>query len=200
MNREELIAKSYAWLSYLFQDGRIKDKVRRIYLFGSVARNDFDETSDIDLFIDVEKKNEAGVQKSVQRSRARFLNIEGEKWRLKGRGQELVVKVGFPDEWELKSALEREGILLYSSTAESKFQKYVLFSLAPISSPAKRIKIIRALWGRKEQGYIIPGLVQRCGGRIISSRVFLVPSQALKEVSSFLAKEKVIFAFEEMWQ
>ncbi len=206
MNREELIAKAYAFLSYLFRDEQIKGRIQRVYLFGSVARNDFDEESDIDLFIDVGKKNEEEIQKiqkTAQRALNRFLELEGEKWRLRGSTPEVKVKAGFLEEWELQPAIEREGLLLYASPqggTSGKLRKYLLFSLPPILNPAKRVKIARTLSGRAEKEYTIPGLIQQREGRLLHPRVFLVPDTAGKEIAAFLSKEKVKFSFEEIWQ
>lgn len=200
MSREELIAKAYAYLSYLFRDNRLHTPVQRIYLFGSVARNDFDEESDIDLFIDVEKKDEQDLDKIAPRALSRFMELEADKWRLKGLAHPLKIKVGFLEEWELKAAVEREGLVLYSSSMSRALQKHTLFSLSPITSPAKRMKVLRALFGRQEKEYWLPGLVQQQGGRILSPRIFLVPSTAQNEISRILSREKIAFSLEEIWQ
>lgn len=203
MNREELMAKAYAFLSYLFRDARIKERIQRVYLFGSVARNDFDEGSDIDLFVDVEKKNEEAVQNIVGRALNRFLELEGERWNLKGLTPEVKVKVGFLEEWELQPSVEREGLVLYAPSlagVTGRLRKYLLFSLQPITDPAKRVKVTRTLAGRVEKEYTISGLVQQREGRFLHPRIFLIPSTAGKEIAAFLSKEKVKFTLEEIWQ
>ena len=68
----------------------------------------------------------------------------------------------------------------------------------PITPVKKRIKVIRALFGRKE--YKELGLVLKYHGKILNPRCFLISREGLKEVSSFLAREKVNFAFEEIWK
>ncbi len=200
MSRTELIAKAYAYLSYFFRDQRVNAQARHIYLFGSVARGDFDEESDIDIFIDLEKKYEQEVNKIAQRALNRFQEIEQDKWQLKGLAHTIKVQIGPLEEWELKSAVEREGIMLYSPSVSRTFQKYLLFALPAIPSPSKRMKILRALFGRQEKEYALPGRVQQQGGRIFSPRIFLVPSTAQQEISSLLSREKITFTVEEIWQ
>lgn len=63
LHKESLFPYIYTYLGYLFREKNIFGKINRIFLFGSVARNDFDEQSDIDLFIDTEKKNEPELKK-----------------------------------------------------------------------------------------------------------------------------------------
>ncbi len=55
LEKNELIAYASDFVSYLlskFKEGEIN----RVILHGSIARGDFDEESDIDLFIDVKDK------------------------------------------------------------------------------------------------------------------------------------------------
>ena len=54
MERNELIAYAMDFASYL--ESKIEG-INRIILHGSVSREDFDEESDIDIFIDTKEKN-----------------------------------------------------------------------------------------------------------------------------------------------
>ena len=199
LNREKLISLSYDFLKYIFQDSNIEDKIIRVFLFGSVARNDFDGESDIDIFINTDKKNEKLVQKMAERALSRFYKIEGEKWYLKGIKNKISLKVGFLDEWKLKSSIEKEGIILYSLTPTANLKKYLLFYIEPIISAKKRARIIRKLFGRKEKQYTATGIVHEFGGKILSPRVFLVPSTKMNEIATLLSREKANFKIEEVW-
>ncbi len=200
MNRENLIAMCYAYVSYLFREKNVEDKIKKISLFGSVARGDFDKESDIDLFIDVEKKDEIVIKKTSQNALKKIYAIEGKKWELKGIVNLLSVKVGKLEEWDLKESIEREGIILFSQSIGTKMQKYLLFSFVPSKKQKERIRVIRKLFGRTEKEYQEQGLVQKYNGKIISPRVFIVPALALKEITQFLAAEKVHYEFEEIWK
>ncbi len=48
----------YDFLSLLSEDDKLKSKIKRIILFGSVARGEADEESDIDIFIDLWSKHD----------------------------------------------------------------------------------------------------------------------------------------------
>lgn len=200
LNRAKLIALGYAYLSYLFREKDIQEKIKAMYLFGSVARGDFDKESDIDIFIDVEKTNEAFIKKAHQSALKKLYAIEGKKWELKGIFNPFAIKIGNLDEWDLKESVIREGIILFSQSSGIKMQKYLLFSFAPITEAKKRIRVIRQLFGRMEKEYQEQGLVQKYNGKILSPRVFIVPALALKEITQFLAEEKVQYEFEEIWK
>lgn len=200
MNREGLFAMCYAYISYLFRERDIRKKIKTIYLFGSVARGDFDKESDIDIFIDLEKKNEALIKKSSSNALKKFYAIEGKKWELKGVINPLAIKMGNLDEWELKEGIVREGIILFGQSSASNMQKYLLFSFASIQEAKKRIRVIRKLFGRKEREYQEQGIVQKYNGKVLSSRIFFVPAFALKEITQFFAEEKISYEFEEVWK
>jgi len=198
LNKEELLAYTYNYLSYLFRSKTTL--INQVILFGSVARGDFDENSDVDIFIDVDSKNEKEMNKIAERALNKFYQLEQEKWQLKGIKNKINLKIGFLEEWNLKDSLEREGIVLYSSATSPKLKKYFLFLLEPVKPIKKRIRVMRKLVGRKEKGYKDVGIISKCGGRVLNTRTFVVPVNGFKEVSSLLAKEKVIYQFEEIWE
>ena len=201
LNKEELFPYIYSYLSYLFREKNTSSQIDQIFLFGSVARNDFDEESDIDLFIDTEKKNEPEIEKKVILTLKKFNQIEGNKWKFKGIKNTLSIKVGLLSEWELKESIEKEGIMLYStSSTQNNLKKQLLFTFSPIISPKKRVKVIRTLFGRQEKMYKDKGIVQKYEGKILSPRVFLISPDALNIVTTLFSKEKIDYFFEEIWK
>jgi len=71
MKNNELVSYAMDFASYL----ALKvDGIDRIVLYGSVVRGDFDENSDVDLFVDSCEKIEKKVEKSLEdyRSTKRF--------------------------------------------------------------------------------------------------------------------------------
>ncbi|MBI5072978.1 nucleotidyltransferase domain-containing protein [Candidatus Woesearchaeota archaeon] len=200
MDKENLLALCYVYVSYLFREKNVQEKIKIIYLFGSVARGDFDKESDIDVFIDVEKKNEGFIKRASQSALKKLYAIEGKKWELKGIVNPLAIKVGTLEEWDLRESIEREGIILFGQSSATKMQKYLLFSLIHPQAPKKRIYIIRTLFGRMEKEYSDQGLVQKYNGKILSPRIFIVPVLALKGITQFLAEEKVEYEIEEIWK
>lgn len=200
LNRSLMLAYLYSALSYVFREQSLDGKIKRLSLFGSVARNDFDDDSDVDLFIETDKKEELMVKNGVERGLVKFQNIEGEKWRLKGISNEIKIKVGRLEEWQLASSVKSEGIVLFSPEKGNNLQKYFWFSYDAITSAKKRMKVKRTLFGREEKGFKSLGLVQKYGGKITSTRSFTISAEGQREVAAFLSGEKVFFSFKEIWQ
>ncbi len=174
--------------------------IKAVYLFGSVARNDFDEDSDIDVFVDADKKDVENLEKLCSHTLGKFLKNEGEKYRLRGLDNKISIKVGELSKWDLKSSVDAEGITLFSRAGKASYNRMTIFSFSPIKSPKDRIRIVRKLFGRAEQDYQAKGLVHELGGIVINPRTFMIPSLYAKKILQIFSKEKVTYRLEEVWQ
>lgn len=211
MNKNEIFAYIFHFLSIVFE--KLKNninKVSKIILFGSVARGDFDERSDIDIFIDVpNKKNIKIVNRILEESLNEFEDIAKETWYLR--------KVDFPikymvdkldnKRWEnLRKELNAYGIILYSSYEESPrdVKNYSLFeySLAKFNKKQK-MKIIRNLLGYKikkeKKTYEIKGFLNEINGIKLMQNVVLVPINKSFELHNFFTRNKVTPKIKEVW-
>src|SRR3989344_9275165 len=109
MNRSKLIALAMNFSSFLV--GRVE--VKSIILFGSVARNNFDDESDIDIFVECDKKVGKKIGKILELYKK---TEEYEKFRLEGVKNEISLKFGKLDDWkDLKRSIISGGIALYGS-------------------------------------------------------------------------------------
>ena len=200
MKNAELIAYAHAYISYILP--RIKIKIREIIIFGSVARGDFDQDSDIDLFFDVlNQKDALLLEQELKRLGQKFYESKiSEIWKQKGFTNRIAAKVGILEQWGLKGSVLAEGITLQAKyKGNLPGEGYMLLSFSPIKDITKRNRITRALFGREEKGFKREGMVMNVGGRRISPTVFLVPLQFSREIISFLRKEKVDIEFREIW-
>jgi len=190
----QLIGKAFDFLKFLFQY-KESTNINSIFLFGSVARNEFTEKSDIDLFIDVaEKRKEKIIKKIVNLALSKFYSTESEKWNLLNIPNEFSVQVGKLSEWELKKSIEKEGILLYSKSAIStKGMPSYLVVIQPIKDIVKRNRVMRKLHGRKKPE--IKGLLHELNAKILAPRIFVIPREKAKTVFQYLAKEKIDYSF-----
>ena len=191
MSREYLISVVYKFLGYLFQE-KESELIKKVFLFGSVARGDFDKNSDIDVFIDSDKE----LGNLCARTLKKFYNLEGEKLEYKGISNKISIKSGNMEEWGLKEVLERDSLVLYSNSAIN-LSKSALFSISPITDQTKRIRVMRNLFGRVD--YKTSGIIGNYKGKRIAPTVFLVDYNGLREVASYLTKEKVKFEMREIW-
>lgn len=201
MKKENLISYAVNFISFLLED-KIAKEIDRIILFGSIARGDFDEESDIDLFIDTKSNIESDVAKIL----SLYLQSENQKkWVIKGLKNDLSVKVGELDKWKLKRDILTDGILLYGKFKDlPKNVEYYLL-LTPSFGKFKKsqqVKLWRKLYGYKQKvgkrTYKSIGLLEKLDGKRIESGL-IIPVKNKKELLDFLNKEKINYTVSELW-
>ena len=197
---KELIAYASAFASFVIPK---IDEINEIILFGSIARGEADEKSDIDLFFNIEKKeNVEKIKKAINEELKKFYKSKiAETWLLRGIKNPININVGKLDEWKLKRSIISDGIGLYGKYKEvpQNMAGFVFFNIATIKNIAKRNKIIRELFGRNEKEYSKTGIVSEFNGKKISPSSFVVPKDKANLIIKFLGKEKVNYSFFELW-
>lgn len=196
MERNKLISLALNFASFLLD----RFEAKSIILFGSVAKNTFDKESDIDIFIETDKKNENKIKNILELYKK---TKEYEKFKLAGIENELSIKCGNLNEWkDLKRSIISGGIILYGSYQgkPEKLKHKLLFSLNMGNfERAKKIKIWRKIYGYKQKigkkVYISKGFAEKKLGR----GVFLVSIENLQEVIDYLIKNKIKYSFFDVW-
>lgn len=199
MKRENLIAYSVNFVSFLL-DNLGKD-INQVILFGSVARGDFDNESDIDLFIDTKTDEE-----KIRNLFSLFKKSEIQrKWELKGLKHEISLKIGNLNEWKLKRSIISDGIVLYGKFAgiPEKIEHYALFNLSFGGiKKSRQVKLWRKLYGYKQKVgkriYETRGLVKELQGRRFESTI-TIPNKNTQIITDFLKKEKIKYIATEIW-
>jgi len=198
--RNELIAYAMDFASYLIS--KIGDgKIQRIILHGSIARGDFDDKSDIDLFIDADKK----IIEMVEKIKQDYLKTRKFKeWRLKGVEKEISIITGRLDsnEWKnLKRAIMNTGITLYGkykAEAES-VKQYVLFSFENIKPDKKRIAVFRKIYGFKIGKKHYQGLIDKINAIKVGKGSLLVPIEYANELKIYFQEKRVTVKLYDVW-
>ena len=196
MEQHKLISFALNFASFLI--GRVE--VKSIILFGSVAKNTFDEESDIDLFIETDKKNEDKIKNMLELYKK---TKEHEKFRLEGIENEISVKCGSLNEWkELKRSIILGGIVLYGiyDGKPEKLKHKLLFMLDVGNfKRAKKIKVWRKIYGYNQKvgkkTYHSKGFTEKKLGK----GVFLVSIENSQEILSYLIKNKIKYSFSDIW-
>lgn len=197
---KNLIAYASAFVSFAIPKLNL-DNINEIILFGSVARGEEGKDSDIDLFFNLEK-DEKGIKAILNGELKKFYKSKSaEVWFLKGIKNQININAGILDEWKLKRSLISAGICLYGKYKEipENMKELVLFNIEPIKNIAKRNKIIREIFGRKEKGYSKEGFLIKFAGRKISPSSFIIPKKHSQDIIIFLKKEKINYWFFELW-
>jgi len=192
--RNNLISFAMAFASYLLQNLKQESAVRNIVLFGSVARNDFDKESDIDIFIDTKEE----IEKEANDILDSFYSsiIYKKYWKLLGIENEISLKVGDLDKWELKRSIISHGIQLYGKYySEIEARLYSLFVIEFKGKRSEKLKLWRQLYGYsqkiKNKQYIQQGLIKEYSIRRIGPAVLLVPIENENKLRQFLTENKI---------
>lgn len=202
MHKQTAQAIAYAQnaLAFLFLDTTIQDCIKTIYLHGSAVRGSLTKESDIDIFIDCIAGKEQYIENTAKVAFRRFYQSKDyEKWQRFHYTYPLSVHAGILEQWELKTSVAAEGILLYSkNTGIPDAERHLLVIMALPKEKKKYLHLIRALYGRKEKGYKDSGMLGKLFGKKISTNVVIIPYEKKDELLMFLNKEKIEYSFKEI--
>jgi len=196
MERTKLISLASNFASFLLD----RIQVKSIILFGSVATNNFDKESDIDLFIETDEKNKNKINNLLLLYKK---TKEYEKFKLEGIENELSIKVGNLEDWkDIKRSIISNGIVLYGKykgkPEELKHKLLFILNVQDLKR-SEKIKIWRKIYGYKQKvgkkNYICKGLAEKKFGR----GVFLVSIENSQEIIDYLRKNKVKYGFFDIW-
>jgi len=196
MERNKLISLAMNFSSFLID----RAKVRSIILFGSVAKGNFDEESDIDIFIECDKKEGGKIDQILELYKK---TTEYEKFKLQSIKNEISIKYGNLDDWkDLKRSIISGGVVLYGAYrgTPDKLNHKLLFLLNLKGVlRSNKIKTWRTLYGYKQKvgkkEYINKGKVEKKLGR----GAFLVSIQNSEEVIDYLKRNKLTYSILDVW-
>jgi len=125
-----------------------------------------------------------------------------ELWTLKGIKNSINAEVGNLNEWKLKRSIISEGIVLYGKYKElpEKLEQYTQFTISPpIKNIAKRNRIMRILFGRKEKAYSTEGIVTEKKGKKLSPLSFIVKKDMSNDIIKLMGSEKISYNLFDFW-
>ena len=196
--RSELVSYAMDFASYLV----LKTKgIDRIILFGSIARDDFDEESDVDLFVDTKesiKKRVNSILEDYNKTK------KFKEWDLKGIKNSFSIISGDlnSDEWrDLRRGIANDGIVLYGkfSIGAENTKQYVLFSFENIKPDKKRVSVFRKLFGFKVGKKEYKGMVEKLQGIRIGKGSLLIPISKVNEFKRYFREKKINVKVYDVW-
>lgn len=201
MKQTEILSYTYDFISLLLGEIKIKDVLSKIILFGSVARGDFDEDSDVDLFVEIkELGKEKDVEDLVKAKINSFELLAERTWNLRGVNLPIKVIVGRENDetWEnLKDEIKHYGIVLYGEYRENK-DNYALISyeLSELKQKEK-MSFLRRLYGyeakKNKKVYSKSGLVSSIGAVKTAANQVMVKIEKLREVLKVIKEFKISY-------
>jgi len=190
-------------LSYKIEDitelgkeiGKISG-VEAVVLFGSYARGDFDEGSDVDLLL-VFRDNFSlgdGWHKVTETTAKRHMFV-----------QVVAMTIDELRSSPLLSVVLREGKMLFSTEGFSlhglaEFKPYALVSYDLRSmAPDSKVKFVQTLQGRKSGKYAYKGMLLELGGFKVGRNCLMIPQESVTKLTDFLDKEGVAYFIRHVW-
>ena len=196
MEKHKLISLALNFASFLIE----RVKVNSIILFGSVAKGNFDKESDIDLFIETDKKNAKKINSVLELYKK---TKDYERFKLEGIENGISVKCGDLNEWkDLKRSIISGGIVLYGTyQGKPKKLKHKLIFLLDVGNfeRSKKIKVWRKIYGYRQKigkkMYVSKGFAEKKLGR----GAFIISIENLEDAKNYLIKNKIKHSFFDIW-
>lgn len=209
MNKQ-LTGYAYDFISYLIGMSFWDDlNLRSIVLYGSAARGEADESSDVDLFVDaIASETELKVLDSKIRKAENsfYLSERMKKWEIKGVKNRFSILIGNLQEekWsDLRNTISLYGITLwerFQAKPSGELKRYVIFSwVSKGASMSERVNLCRRMYGYKVSKTHYPGLLQSIEGRRLSDGVVMVPAEHSNKVRSMLRELKMKYSLLEVF-
>jgi predicted nucleotidyltransferase len=206
-----ILAYIYDFISFLFEKD-LKKEIKSIIVYGSVASQEYDEESDIDIFIDIWDKNKKKeIEKKVKEQLNKFEDISARIWNPRGISNNFSIIIDDlnSSKWEnLRQDIISNGLLIFGKFNKDpeKTQHKALFTFALNKlSQQKKMKFIRDLYGYKQKKpdkktpYKKQGILESQGGIKLSQNSILIPIEKTKEFRELFSKFKITPEIREVW-
>ena len=206
---KDTIAYVYDFLSLVFEN-EIRERIKEIMLFGSVAKLSSDKKSDIDLFFNVkDKKEEKGIEEKLK-SILKSFEVKAEKtWGLKKIKLPINFIVGsLEDEtWKnLRDEIISSGILLYGQykeMPENLSHNYLFYYSLNNLSRKNKMKFIRKMFGyslkRNKIKYEQKGFLKEIAGLKLGSNTILIPFNEVVKIKKLFKDFDIHYKIIENW-
>ena len=125
-------------------------------------------------------------------------------WKLFGIKNEISLKVGELDAWELKDSIRSGGIVLYGKyISDVKAKPYHLFELKIKGSRKDKIRTWRKLYGYAQEvnkkTYKNKGLITELRGKKIGKAAFVIPSEHSPKIVKYLKDNKIDYLIRQIY-
>ncbi|MBI2135617.1 nucleotidyltransferase domain-containing protein [Candidatus Woesearchaeota archaeon] len=211
MNSQNIIfAYLYDFISMLLERKEVISNLDMIILFGSMARGDFDDKSDIDLFIEIKNLSHKNTfEKAVKEVISNF-DIKSEKtWGLKKKYfpiKPIIGRLNEPEWEELHSEIISTGIVIYGkyekNPSDLQHDALVSYSLNKIMQN-KKMNFLRKMYGYKNKKgkmiYVQKGMAEELGAVKVTVNQIKVRVNNLKKVLDILKEFKIPYTVKEIW-
>ncbi|MCH7568712.1 MAG: nucleotidyltransferase domain-containing protein [Nanoarchaeota archaeon] len=180
------------FVSYLLNELNDLSNIKQIILFGSVAISEARKDSDIDIFVDINKRNEKLKNKIKKITEEFYKSREALLFKTRKIDNKINVIIGKLDEWkDLRNSIESTGIVLYGPYISSKVKgrKYTVFYWDKIEK--NRGAFLNKVYGFKVKDKRYKGLIEELNGKKLGKSSVMIPVEHRNEIIKLLKKYRV---------
>ncbi|MBI2667112.1 nucleotidyltransferase domain-containing protein [Candidatus Woesearchaeota archaeon] len=180
--------------SFLLEKTEERKNIKNIILFGSVAREEAEKQSDIDLFIDLNEENPKMEQELKKYVEKFYQTIKYQQyWKLLGIQQEVKLTTGKLSSWkELLPSIVANGITLYGKfTSEMQGKHQAIFFWENVSPNAKRVAFNKKMFGYTQHKKKYPGLLSRYQGQRMGKGCVIVDLHFAQEIHKLFKNSNI---------
>lgn len=188
--------KQYAsyFASYLLNNLKNIRNIKRIVLYGSVAKDEATKKSDIDIFIETNKKSK-NLEKEIKNLENKFYNSrEASLFKLRNTQNKFSIKTGDLRKWkDLHKSIASTGIILYSpyetkETPSGLNHKIIFFWE---KTEKNRGAFLNKIYGFKIKNKYYKGLLEKCNGKKTGKSSIMVPIAYKNDFLRLIKQHKV---------
>jgi len=195
MKNKALIAHAQQYVSFIIYnlEPQFFENIKEIILFGSVTRGEASTKSDIDIFINVFKENTKLVER-VESLTKKFYNTEFFKlWKLLGVKNDINALVGILDEWDLKSSVIANGLILYGKYQQGikESEPQVIIYWNKVKPESKRVLLSKKLYGYSYKSKRYTGIFSVAQALKLSSNCIMVPLTTVDPIIKIFTEIKI---------
>ena len=179
--------KAYAsyFTSYLLLNLKNIDNILSVILFGSVAKDEADRKSDVDIFIEFKKKNKRFEKEIMKITENFYKSREALIFKSKRIENKINIIIGRLGEWKsLEKSIGSTGITLYGKYVSPKFKlkgkKYLIFFWDKIGK--NRGAFLNKIYGFTSGGKKYKGLLEIFEGKKLGKSSIMIPIEYREEI------------------
>jgi|TARA_B100001971_G_scaffold175065_1_gene168594 predicted nucleotidyltransferase len=186
--------KAYAsyFVSHLLKSIKKTDQINRILLFGSGAKGEANKNSDIDIFIEVNKKTKKLEDEVTKITEDFYKSREALLFKAKGINNKINIIMDKLENWKnLKKSIESTGIQLYGPAMISGKgnKKYAIIHWNKINK--NRGAFLNKLYGFKSKNKKYKGLIETLEGEKLGKSCIMIPTTNTNIIEKLLKKYQV---------
>lgn len=186
--------KAYAsyFISFLLKNFTEAANIHRIVLYGSAARDQARQDSDIDIFVET---SDISVAKKIKKIEQQFYESrEAILFKSSGIDNKFSIKVGSLKDWQdLYRSIASTGIVLYgpfqATNLPSGTKQMVVIFWDNIGK--NRGAFLNKIYGVKIHDKKYPGLLEKFNGKRIGKSSIMIPVEYQKDLFVLLKQYKV---------